>query len=118
MDTSQVHILLSHDGAPKNHFLKNHQDYISLFQPPMAVSLQSKRNQIVAFPALKKKLFMLHGKWNPVNKYFTFWEIIIIIICLFYATPAAHGGSQARSLIGAVAASLHHNHSNARSLNH
>ena len=35
--------------------------------------------------------------------------------CLFaisWAALAAHGGSQARGLIGAVAASLHHSHSN------
>ena len=44
---------------------------------------------------------------------------IIIIIYLFFclfafsrAALAAHGGSQARSLIGAVAASLRHSHSN------
>ena len=36
-------------------------------------------------------------------------------ICLFRATPAAHGGSQARGLIRAIAAGLHHSHSNARS---
>ena len=31
------------------------------------------------------------------------------------AAPMARGGSQTRGLIGAVAASLHHSHSNARS---
>ena len=31
------------------------------------------------------------------------------------AAPAAHGSSQARGLIGATAAGLHHSHSNARS---
>ena len=31
------------------------------------------------------------------------------------ATPVAYGGSQARDPIGAVAANLHHSHSNARS---
>ena len=34
---------------------------------------------------------------------------------LLRATPVAYGGSQARGLIGAVAASLRHSHSNARS---
>ena len=33
----------------------------------------------------------------------------------FRATPAAYGGSQSRGLIGAVAAGLHHSHSNAGS---
>ena len=34
---------------------------------------------------------------------------------LFRTSPTAYGGSQARGQIGAVAASLRHNHSNARS---
>ena len=34
---------------------------------------------------------------------------------LFRATPEAYSGSQTRGLIGAVAASLHHSHSNWRS---
>jgi len=33
--------------------------------------------------------------------------------CLFWATPMTYGGSQARGGIGAVAADLHHSHSNA-----
>ena len=43
---------------------------------------------------------------------------IIIVTCLFVlfrVAPAAYESSQARSLIGATAAGLHHNHSNARS---
>ena len=34
-------------------------------------------------------------------------------LLLFRATPVAYGGSQARGPIGAVAACLHHSHSNA-----
>ena len=37
---------------------------------------------------------------------------------LFRATPVAYGGSQARGPIEAVAASLRHSHSNARSEPH
>ena len=33
----------------------------------------------------------------------------------FMATPKAYGGAQARGPVGAVAAGLHHSHSNARS---
>ena len=43
----------------------------------------------------------------------------ILFICLsllFGAAPAAHGSSQARGRIGAIAAGLRHNHSNARSV--
>ena len=35
-------------------------------------------------------------------------------VCLFSAAPTAYGGSQARGLIGAVAAGLRHSHSHAR----
>ena len=37
---------------------------------------------------------------------------------IFRATPAAYGSSQARGRIGAVAASLHHSHSNSGSEPH
>ena len=46
------------------------------------------------------------------------------IICIFFffllfrATPAAHGSSQARGQIGAIAAGLHPSHSNIGSLTH
>ena len=51
------------------------------------------------------------------------WHLFFGGVCLFgwlvfRATPAAYEGSQARSLIGAVAASLHHSHSYARSQRH
>ena len=44
---------------------------------------------------------------------FTFSFFIFFWSCLLRAAPAAYGGSQARGLIGVVAASLHHSHSNA-----
>ena len=44
--------------------------------------------------------------------------LIFMCVCLFRAAPAAHGGSQARGLIGATAAGLHHSHSNTRSEPH
>ena len=38
-----------------------------------------------------------------------------VCVCVFFrATPTAHGDSQARGQIRAVAAGLHHSHSNAR----
>ena len=43
---------------------------------------------------------------------------LFVCFCLFAfsrATPTAHGGSQARGLIGAVAAGLRQSHSNAGS---
>ena len=41
-----------------------------------------------------------------------------VSFCLFRATPTAYGSSQARGQIVAVAASLHHSHSNAGSEPH
>ena len=42
-------------------------------------------------------------------------HLFFFFFCLFRATPAAYEGSQARGLIRAVAASLHHSHSHTRS---
>ena len=42
----------------------------------------------------------------------------LFVFCPFRAVPAAHGGSQARDLFGAIAASLHQSHRNARSEPH
>ena len=38
--------------------------------------------------------------------------ILLLLFCLFRATSMACGGSQARGLIRAAAAGLHHSHSN------
>ena len=44
---------------------------------------------------------------------------VFVFVCLFLrAAPVAYGDSQTRGQIGAVAASLHHSHSNARSKLH
>ena len=42
----------------------------------------------------------------------------VFFFLLFRAAPEAYGGSQARGLLGAVAAGLHHSHSNAGSEPH
>ena len=47
--------------------------------------------------------------------FFIIYLFIYFVFCPFTATPAAYGGSQARGLIGAIAAGLHHSHSNTRS---
>ena len=41
--------------------------------------------------------------------------LLLLLLCLFRAIPVAYGGSQARGPIRAVAAGLHHSHSNAGS---
>ena len=45
-------------------------------------------------------------------------QTLYLYFFLFRATPWAYGGSQARGLIGATAAGLHHNQSNVRSKPH
>ena len=44
--------------------------------------------------------------------------VLLFVFCLFRATSAAYGVSQARGLIGAAADGLRHNHSNTRSKPH
>ena len=51
------------------------------------------------------------GNMGPSFFFFFFFGFFIFS----RAVPAAYGGSQARGLIGAVAAGLCHSHSNARS---
>ena len=41
--------------------------------------------------------------------------LLFFVFCLFMATPMEYGSSQARGLIGAVAAGLRQRHSNSRS---
>ena len=46
--------------------------------------------------------------------FFGFWFFVFFVfcLCLFRAALEAYGGSQARGPFGAVAAGLHHSHSN------
>ena len=41
--------------------------------------------------------------------------VVVVVVAISWAAPAAYGGSQARGPIGAAAAGLHHSHSNAGS---
>ena len=45
-------------------------------------------------------------------------SLSFFLFCLFRAAPAAYGGFQARGLIRAIAAGLHHSHSHTRSEPH
>ena len=42
----------------------------------------------------------------------------VVLFCFFRAAPTAYGDSQAWGLIGAIASSLHHSHSNIGSFTH
>ena len=57
------------------------------------------------------KDFNLREQWEVMRVFLG----LCVCVCVFRAAPAAYGGSQFRGRIGAVAASLHHSHSNARS---
>ena len=50
--------------------------------------------------------------------FFIFFYFLIFGFCLSRAALMAHGGSKAKGPIQAVAASLHHSHSNIRSKLH
>ena len=54
---------------------------------------------------------------NSLQVHNRYGGFIYLFLC-FRAAPAAHGGSQAKGLIGAAAAGLHHSHSKARSKPH
>ena len=47
-----------------------------------------------------------------------FFYFLFFVFCFFRAAATAYGGSQARGLIGAVAAGLHQSHGNTGSLTH
>ena len=58
------------------------------------------------FPSREKELIILNMLASGLVFLFCFF------FCLFRAVPVAYGSSQARGQIRAVAASLHHSHSN------
>ena len=45
----------------------------------------------------------------------SFVVLVVVVVAISWAAPAAYGGSQARGRICAVAASLHQSHSNSGS---
>ena len=62
-------------------------------------------------------LLTVHG-WEACTKLLSLWIFVIVVVAvvfLFRATPATYGSSQARGPVRAVAAGLHHSHSNAGS---
>ena len=57
---------------------------------------------------------------NAIHKMFSFFLffffcLFVVVVAISWAAPAAYGGSQARGLIGGVAAGLRQSHSNAGS---
>ena len=66
--------------------------------------------------------FYIKGFFYFVTKFYASFNLFIYLFiglfAVFWAAPAAYGGSQARGQIGAVAASLRQSHSNAGSEPH
>ena len=67
----------------------------------------------------EKAFYLMTEKCSPVSDnldiIFPFDFIYFLIFIFVFFCPIAYGGSQARGLIGATAASLHQSHSNTRS---
>ena len=79
----------------------------SILQKPSVSSLSSAKRFL--FP--KTTTVFAQGDYFISFIYF----LAFFFLAVFRAAPAAYGGSRARGLVGAVAAGLHHSHSNARS---
>ena len=64
-------------------------------------------------PSCKVGIIISVGQRAPVPRLFlTYIILAIFFFCYFRAAPTAYGDFQARGQIEAVAASLHHSHSN------
>ena len=59
--------------------------------------------------------FWLIKKGLYFKLYMKYVFLVVVVVLLFQAVPAAYGGSQARGQIGAVAAGLCHSRGNAGS---
>ena len=93
-------------------------DFIYLFFWSHPCDMQKFSNQGLNHWATRGFPFCL--KFFPIflsNFYFYFSNIYLFIylFLLFRASSVAYGSSQARGLIAAIAAGLHHSHSNIRS---
>ena len=68
----------------------------------------------VLFPFKASLAIIASNDWHP----FSFFLFFFCLSAFSRSTPTAYGGSQARGLIGDVAAGLRQSHSNAGSLTH
>ena len=69
-------------------------------------------NRLPKFSNFSLLTFFLHNP-KEILAFYTF--SFSFLFCLFRAIPVAYESSQARGWIGAVAADIHHSHSNSRS---
>ena len=90
---------------------------VSCYQDNRAYDLSVTTQALGLYDQLTSFKWKISG---PLGTTFGFCKIINLFFFFGFsrAAPAAYGGSQARGLIRAVAASLRHSHSNARSEPH
>ena len=92
----------------------------------MSLGLKSASNRLHVYGSYfcihSASLRFLVGAFHPFTfKVFIDMYVVIAIFSLlffFFNAPVAYGGSQARGLIGATPADLHHSHSITRSEPH
>ena len=77
--------------------------------------MMTGRKDFLCFPDISFSFFLFFFFFLFFSFLFFFFLFFFFFSCLL---PEAYGNSQARGLIGAVAASLHHSQSNARSKLH
>ena len=66
----------------------------------------------VAQSNLPKNSLLTSGKLSLKTRPSDLCVCVCVCVCVFRAAPVAYGGSQTRGQIRAVAAGLHHSHSN------
>ena len=69
-------------------------------------------------PVIIEKIKIIKKQNKMGNKRNLSQKSLPFSFLLFRAAPGAYGGSQARGIIGATSAGLHHSHSKAGSLTH
>ena len=79
---------------------------------------RGKTSSLFSNPSLRVRIFFSNCYPSlffllNMNKYIFFF--FFFFFCLFSTAPTAHGGSQPRGQIGAVATGLRHSHINSRS---
>ena len=82
---------------------------------PRSTTLQGGEIFILLLQIPPLLMHLIHLKVTFLMHLLFLFIYLFLSFCLLRAARAAYGGSQASSLIGAVAASLHHSHSNTRS---
>ena len=61
------------------------------------------------------QLLVFSSLYLPGSSFVILSFVVVVVVAISWAAPAAYGGSQARGLIGAVATGLRQSHSSAGS---